>query len=103
MNRLMDTWRVQKNNLAFEPCNYGANHMPRCLRLVCHNGNFFSDEAVQKCGFSRVRPTQDRNETGLSHVPSARESSTSDAALAAGLQRVLRFQLRRARFFLRVR
>src|SRR5262245_64879920 len=103
MNRLMDTWRVQKSNLSFGPCNYAPNHMPRCLRLVCNNGNFFSDEAIQKCGFPRVRPAQDRNETGLSHVLWARESSTSNAALAAGLHRVLRFQLRRARFFLQVR
>src|SRR5262245_39923911 len=100
MNRLMDTRRIQENNLSFGSRHDPAHYVSRGLGFIGDDGDLLADQAIQESGFSGVRPSDDRNEPGLSHVLSVRESSTSSVGRAGGRPQELRFRLRRVRSFL---
>lgn len=60
---LMNTWRIQKNNLTFVICMNTKNAIPRRLGFIRHNRHFLFDNMIDQCRFSNIRPPYNSNKT----------------------------------------
>ena len=56
---LMQSGRIQQNDLRIVPVDHAADTISRCLRLITDNGDFFPDQSVCKAGFAHVGPSAD--------------------------------------------
>jgi len=59
----MNSGRVQENHLAFFGCLNPNNSIACGLRLIADDGNFLSNQLIEKGGFTHVGATNEGDET----------------------------------------
>ena len=84
----MQSGRVQQNDLRIIPVDHAADAIPRRLRLVADNGDFFPDQSVCQAGFAHVGPSADG---GHHRFPNLRHCISSCIVLFRRMIDVMRY------------